>query len=786
MRPALCIKEHCMLTTNPKIAFRNLMRHRVYSLINVAGLAVGIACTVLIMLWVKYELSYDKFNKNADRLYRVVFTNAQKDFYGYYEPGPLAKYLKDNFPEVEQSTSYSAMDWKVSHDMRGFFCKGGLVDSSFFQMFTFPLEEGNPKTVLTSPNSIVISRSLAQKLFGQSDPIGQPLKLNDRPGVVVSGGFSDVPPTSHMQFDFVAPFSNGPDYTRMWDRKCTFTYILLRENTSPDEINKKICGVMNMFNPTWKNILFLFPMTKSHLYEPGGSGPIIYVYVFSAFGFLVLMAACINFMNLSTARSAKRLKEIGIKKAVGSSRMELAWQFMAESLLLSFVSLFIAVVLVELSLPAINNMLDTDITLTLSGWMPLVLFGIALLTGLMAGSYPALHLSSFKPAAALTGKATRAGEHRSSLIRNALVIAQFSFSIFVITCILFISKQLSFMRSKDLGFNKDHIVLISTRGALQQNVSLIKNELLKLPFVQSVSASATDFTSFEGAGSGPIDWEGKMSTKVLEVGFNFVDEDFAKTLQTKMVRGRFFSKEYPSDVSGAFVVNEEAANAMGMDDPIGKSLTTWFGLKGRIVGVIHDFHTQSLREEMAPIVLIPTRAANYLCVRVLSKDIVTSMKAIEKTVRSIVPDDPFEYRFLNDVVDNQYRTERRTDKLAKGIAVLSIFISCLGLFGLASFSSEQRTKEIGIRKVLGATASGVLVMLTRDFTKWVLISNVIAWPIAWYALSKWLQGFVYRIEMTWWVFVLAGGLTMLVAFLTVSWHAVRAATANPVESLRYE
>ena len=414
-----------MLKNYLKIAFRNLTRHRIYSFINIAGLAVGIACAIIIMLWVKHELSYDKFNKNADRLYRVVFTDAQKDFYGFYQPGPLARYLKDNFPEVEQSTSYSVMQWKVSHDVEGFFCKGGLVDSSFFQMFTFPLEEGNAKTVLATANSIVISRSLAQKLFGNSDPIGHPLKLNDRTGTVVTGVFSDVPSASHVQFDFVIPFSNGPDWTRMWDRKCTYTYVLLRENTSLDEMNKKIFGVMNTFNPTWKNVLFLFPITKSHLFEPGGGGPIIYVYIFSAFGFLILIVACINFMNLSTARSEKRLKEIGIKKTVGSSRMELVWQFMAESILLSFFSLLIAIVLVELSLPSFNNMLDTHIKMVFAGWMLPILSGIALLTGLTAGSYPAIYLSSFKPMTALNGKVSRTGEHRSLFIRNVLVITQF-------------------------------------------------------------------------------------------------------------------------------------------------------------------------------------------------------------------------------------------------------------------------------------------------------------------------------------------------------------------------
>jgi putative ABC transport system permease protein len=558
-----------MLQNYVKIAFRNLTKHRVYSLVNIAGLAVGLACAVFIMLWVRYELSFDKFNANADRLYRVVFTNAQKDFYGFYQPGPLAKYLKENFPEVEQSTSCSVMQWKVSRETKGFFCKGGLVDSSFFQMFTLPLEEGDPSTVLAGPNSVVVSRSLAQKLFGKSDPVGQPLTLNDKPGAVVTGVFSDVPQTSHLQFDFVMPFSSGPDWMRLWDRKCTFTYVLLRENASRDEFNKKISGVMNTFNPTWKNILLLFPVTKSHLFNPGGGGPIIYIYIFTAFGLLILIVACINFMNLSTARSERRLKEIGIKKAIGSSRAELVCQFMAESILLSFISLLIAIVVVELSLPALNNLLDTRIAVAFSGRMVAALAGIALLTGVVAGGYPAIILSSFNPMMALRGKISRSGEHRYSFTRNVLVIAQFSFSIFVITCILFIAKQLGYIQSKDLGFNKDHVVMISTRGALQQNVSLVKDELMKYPFVQSASVSATDFTSFEGAGTGPIDWEGKTPNKALEVGFNFVDEDFAKTFQIRMAQGRFFSKGYPSDMADAFVVNEEAMKEMGISDPLG-------------------------------------------------------------------------------------------------------------------------------------------------------------------------------------------------------------------------
>lgn len=775
-----------MLKNYFKIAFRNLIRHRVYAAVNIAGLAVGLACAVLIMLWVRYELSYDKFNKNADRLYRVDFTTEQKDYYGSYQPGPLAEYLKDNFPEIEYTSNYADGTYKVSRGTKGFFCTGAIVSEDFFRMFTFPMVQGNERTALSAPNSIVISRSLAAKIFGQTDPVGRSLKLNDRAGFMVTGVFSDVPPTSSMQFDLVLPHSGAPSYMKKWGMKSVETYVLLQKNASSTDVDKKIAGVMNKFNPTWKNVLYLFPAADIHLRNPGGGGPIVYVYFFSAFALLILIVACINFMNLSTARSETRVKEIGIKKTVGSSRLELIRQFMVESILLSLVSLLIATVAIELCLPGLNNMLGTHIAFVLSGRNAAMLLGIALATGLLAGSYPAFYLSSFKPTSALKGRTPVVGALRSSFIRNFLVVVQFSFSIFVITCVLFIGKQLSFIRAQSLGFNKDNVLMISTRGDLRNRVPVVKEELLKYPSVHGVTVSATDFTTFAGAGSGPIDWEGKKSNRVLEVGFNFVDDDFAKTFQVKMVRGRFFSKERPSDSSGAFVVNQAAVKAMGLEDPINRSLTTWFGMKGKIVGVIQDFNTQSLRDEVSPLVLIPTRAANYMCIRLSPTGIPEAIKTIERTVKKIVPDDPFEYRFLDQVLDNQYRTEQRTDKLATLVAALSIFISCLGLLGLAAFSSERRTKEIGIRKVLGASNTGVLGMLTGDFTRWVLVANLVAWPAAWYVMGVWLRNFSYRIELSWWTFGIAGGLTLLIALLAVGWQAIRAAIANPVESLRYE
>ena len=615
--------------------------------------------------------------------------------------------------------------------------------------------------------------------------MGKALKLNDQSGLVVSGVFSDIPKTSSLQFDFLIPLLNAPDYMKMWDRKSVNTFVLLQKNASFDEVNKKIYNVMNEHNPEWKNVLYLFPVTKSHLYEPGGTGKIIYLYIFSLFGILVLIVACINFMNLSTARSEKRMKEIGIKKTVGSSRIELIKQFMTETLFFSFMSLLIGIFLVELILPTLNSMLGTNMTIDYSAKMILSLLGITLLTGLIAGSYPAIYLSSFNPMSILNKRISK-GENRSFTLRRILVIAQFSFSIFVITCVLLISEQLDFVQSKNLGFNKEQVLMISASGALWKNVSVVKEELLKYPSIQNATVSATNLTDFTGAGSGPIDWEGKNSTKILEAGFNFVDEDFAKTFQIKMSKGRFFSKDYPTDMSEAFVVNESTVKAMGIKDPLNKTLTTWFGRKGKIIGVINDFNTESLRSELSPVVLMPTKAANYLFLRISLKDISRTIKLIENKIKEIVPDDPFEYSFLDKEIDKLYKTEQTTGKLSTFIAIIAILISCLGLLGLVSFSSERRTKEIGIRKVLGASVTDVLVALTKDFTKWVLIANFIAWPIAWYAINMWLQNFAYRIEISWWTFLFSGGIALIIALTTVSIQAIKAATANPVKSLRYE
>jgi putative ABC transport system permease protein len=444
------------------------------------------------------------------------------------------------------------------------------------------------------------------------------------------------------------------------------------------------------------------------------------------------------------------------------------------------------VILVWSILPSVNALLGTGLALFFSPGAIAFAVGVAVVTGLIAGIYPAWVLSSLAPMAMLKGGMSGLAGRRSSVLRRTFVIAQFSFSIFIITCVVVIRDQLHFMQYTDLGFNKEQVLMVRTNGQVRGKVPFLKQELLKRPAVAGVAVSATNLTSFVGSGTGPVEWEGKNTDKPLEVGFNFVDEDFAKTLQIKIVQGRFFSKDFPSDASDAFVVNEEAVREMQLMDPIGKRLTTWFGRSGRIVGVIGDYHSESLRQELAPLVLVPTPASSFLCVRLAPGDVPGALRSVEATIKATVSDDPFEYSFLDAEIDHLYKAEQTTRDLATVIAVLAIFLSCLGLLGLVSFATEQRTKEIGIRRVVGASVSGILVMLTRDYVRWVVIANIVAWPAAYFATRAWLEDFAYRIGLTLWPFLTAGLLALVIAIAVVCVQALRAATANPVVALRHE
>jgi putative ABC transport system permease protein len=785
-----------------KIAYRNLIRYKGYSLINISGLAIGIACCIVILLWVQHELSYDRFHENADQIYRAAYRFKDGSAQGIHLPGPLCAFLKNNYPEIKDATTYKHWTKKISFNKKSFLGTGSYVDPSFFKIFTFPFVKGNPETALSQPYSIVITEDLAKRFFDNDDPLEKQLTyyaFSRGVDLKVTGVIKNIPRNSHIQFDYLIPYKIGYDWMKTWKNSSGYTYVLLHKNTSYQQVNQKISNVLNQHRPEYQTTLFLQPLKKIHLYPLEGVGRITYIYIFSVMGLLVLLIACINFMNLSTARYDKRFKEIAVKKVVGSRRIQLICQFLSESLLMSVLALFLAVFLVELLLPWINAMLGTQLNLNHSPIVILSLVGMMVFTGILAGSYPAFFLSSFPPAAVLKGKFSImrvSGRKLGFSLRKALVVAQFTLSIFFVVCVMVIYHQLDYLKNRNLGFEKDNIVIVQSTGDLKKKNRVIKDELLKNPGIQSVAFSAFSLLDWESAESSiGVNWPGKTTGDNFIIGNNWVDYDYLKTFKMEMARGRFFSREFPGDVFKVCVLNEAAVRAMGLKDPVGKQIVWNLGSQHEstltIIGVINDFNTQSLHCEIRPFLLRPIEGlheymSNYMCIRVQPGDISGSLRFIESKIKAFVPDDPFAYSFLDEELYRLYNDEQLTGKLSLYIAFLAIFISCLGLFGLAAFSAEQRRKEIGIRKVLGAPVGKLLVMLIKDFTRWVLIANIIAWPIAYYAMNQWLKDFYYRTDIGLWVFALSGLLALVIALVTVSYQSIRAATANPVETLRYE
>ena len=766
-----------------RIFFRNSAKQPAYAFINILGLAVGLACFILIALWVKYERSYDTFHTNYGQLYRVAFTNEAGDSHGYWQTGALAAYLEEEFPEITDATSFKEGQCKIAFENKGFYCMGGYADPGFFKMFTFPFIQGDSITALERPGSVVITKSLSFKLFGNEDPIGKPVKINETLSYTVGGVIKDIPPNSSVNFDLLMPFCDAWDWMKTWNSKWTQTYVMLQAENQAEELNEKIKGVMDRFQPAWKNTLYLVPLVKSHLHVLKGGGLIIYVRVFTGMALLVLLLACINFMNLSTARSGSRHKEIFVKKISGSGKIKLLLQFLSETLFVSLVSLIIAIILVKVSIPLVNDLLHTELSLAFSFYTVLALLGIAVFTGLVAGAYPALYLSAIMPKQIIQGAGQRSGFKGISL-RHILVTLQFAVSIFFVSCTLLVSNQLFYLKSRDTGFRSENIIKLTTLGKLNEKTVDLKKELLKNPNIGNVTVSFTDLTSW--GNSGPIEWEGKDKTDLTEVGYNWVDDDFLETFQLKMNEGRFFSKDFASDQSNVFVLNEKAVSVLKLKDPIGMKVKSWFGIEGTIIGVIEDFHTTSMHDELGPIVLLPADKSNYMFIGINGKEIAGTLKFIDQKVKEFVPDDPFDYQFLEDHIHYLYQVETLTGRIAIALTLLAIFISCLGLWGLALSTLGQRTKEIGIRKVNGAPLSEIWVMLNKDFVKWIAIAFVIATPIACYAMHRWLESFAYKTNLSWWIFALAGLLALGIALLTVSWQSWKAATRNPVEALRYE
>ncbi|HVX48537.1 MAG TPA: ABC transporter permease [Chitinophagaceae bacterium] len=801
-----------------KIALRNLMRDKAFSAINILGLALGMATCLLITLYVQNELGYDRYNSNADRIVRVTFRGVMQS--GVVKEAnvmpPLAAAFKKDFPEVLEATRIRPVgNHKAVYGKKSFKDDAiAFVDSNFFRVFTVSLLKGNEASALLKPNTVVLSNATAKKFFGNDDPVGKVLEFpEDHASLTVTGVYDKIPDESHFHFDMMASLTTLPEArSDSWMSSNFFTYLLLPkrydykklEAKLPGEVDKYIgpqiqqgLGVtLSEFRQKGNSLNFyLQPLTSIHLnsdlngeIEPGGNKQ--YVYIFSAVAVFMLLIACINFMNLSTAGAAKRAKEVGIRKVMGSLKMQLVRQFLTESLLLTAAAMLIAIGLVYWSLPVLNSITGKNLHLNpfSSRWVLPGLFAFGIFTGVLAGSYPAFFLSSFNPVAVLKGRF--AGSKKNVAFRSGLVVFQFFISISLIIGTMVVYNQLSYIHHKDLGYDKNHVIVIENSGALGKNSDGFKQKLAQDPRVINISASGYLPAGFS-YGNNFFVYPDNSSTNLVKTLRYDVDYNYISTLGMKIVQGRNFSKSYGAD-SSAVVVNETAARTFGWKDGFEGhtvSYTQNDNIKHtlHVIGIVKDFNFKSLHEAITPLVM--TMANNdygNIIVKITGKDVPGVLAAIKHKWDAFKTDTPFTYSFLDDRFNNTYKAEENIGSILGVFAGLTIFVACLGLFGLATFATAQHIKEIGIRKVLGASVSGLVSLMSKDFLKLVLIAFVIAAPVAWYAMHKWLEGFAYRIAISMWLFVYTVGSVILITLLTVSYQSIKAALTNPVKSLKVE
>jgi len=779
-----------------KIALRNIKKHTWYSFINIAGLAIGMTCCILILLWVQDELSYDRFHENASDIYRVIqdINFADHSTTWTITQGPLGPSLKKDFPEIINATRITGRGLRLTYNDRSFDEVVGMADPSIFEMFTFPLIKGNPATALSDPNSIVLTEEMAEKYFGDENPIGKTIQADNEYDFLVSGVLKKIPDNSHLQFDFIIPFIFGRElnYTvDRWGNSQFRTYVQIQKGIPVQEVIQKISGYLYEKPTIEKDArLNLQPLTRIHLHSnyefDTAHGDITYVALFSLVAFFILFIACSNFMNLATARSGNRAKEVGMRKVAGAHRSSIIKQFFGESILLAFIALFFSLIIVKLLLPAFSNLAAKELSMNISGNLSglLMLFGIALLTGIISGSYPAIFLSSFQPVKVLKGS-LRSGQ-KGSVFRKILVVTQFSLTILLIICTGVVHNQLNYLRNKKLGYDKEHMIYMGMRGDMRANFDTLKNELLINSNISGVTASSNVPTYGYTFSNSLWRWEGQNPDEEILMRAVFIDYDYFKTFGMEIAECRSYSKDFSTDTTEAIIVNEAAVKAMRMKSPLGKRLSI-NEQNFQIIGVVKNYNFRSLRQGIDPLILLfEPQASRVLFAKLKSDNISQTIGYIEKIREKFAPGYPSNYHFLDEALDDLYRSEERVGTIFRYFSVLAIFISCLGLFGLASFMAEQRTKEIGIRKVLGATVSNIIFLLSKEFAKWILVANIIVWPIAYYAANKWLQGFAYRTTIGLWIFILAAAMVLFIALLTVSYQSFKAATANPIDSLKYE
>ena len=782
-----------------KTAWRNLLQNKTFSLINIFGLALGMTCSLVITLWLKDEINKDKFHQNGKRLYRVMENQYYSGNVSTFDatPGILAENIVKDIPDIQMA---SQMLWEEeplftvdnTYDKE----KGRYVEKDFLRMFSFKLIKGDPATALARPDAVVITKKLAEKYFKGQDAVGKMIKIDNTDNVMVTGVLDEIPKSSSLTFDFLMSFEQWRkknDWAKEWGNNGPRCYVMLAQSASIDKVNAKVKNYIKTKNKDSNVELFLQNFGESYLYsdwENGkqNGGRIEYVKIFSIVAIIILVIACINFMNLATARSLRRAREIGVRKVVGASKRQLIAQFIGESLFVSFIAIFFSLLIVFLLLPSFNTLTEKHLSIDLTDpSFLLILLGLTLVTGIISGSYPALFMSSLRPIIVLKGLLKfRSG---ATYFRKALVVFQFALSIILILGMIVIYRQIDFIHNKNLGFAKEDLLYMPLEGELQKTYPTFKEQLLKQPGIKSVT-SAQSSPLEVGSSTYGVRWPGKDTTKLILFSSNPVTYDYIKTMGIQMAAGRDFGNEYGLDTMN-YLVNEAAAKKIGYKDPVGKELTMW-GDKGMIIGVMKDYHHNSLHVPIEPLILRLHKMSwggtywGNVIVRTEKGKTKQAIASMEKLYKQFNPGFPFKYYFTDDEIANRYKAEYTVSKLSRYFAFLAIFISCLGLFGLVTFTAEQKTKEIGIRKVLGASVTGIVSMLSKEFLTLVLIASVIAFPVAWWAMHRWLNDFAYRVNIGWSVFVVAGIIAMLIALLTISFQSIKAAIANPVKSLRTE
>ncbi|MBO0948226.1 ABC transporter permease [Fibrella forsythiae] len=802
-----------MLQNYIKIAFRNLWKSKVYSGTNIIGLALGLACCIAIGLYIIDELHYDKFHSKLARIYRVVSHQKQAD--GVYNvavtPGPLAPTLTADFPEVEEATRIGRWRGTLSRGTQTVEAESMLItETSFFKLFDFPLVAGNAKKALTTPNDVVISEAMALRLFGENwskqGVLGQPLVFNNETPFVI-GGVAKTPPThSSIQFDVLLPYKwleKTDKWSQKWNSNNYHTYVLLKpeaaELSNLAGFSEKLGGQLNRYTPT-EDKLYLQPMRDSYLRSKfdfdtdwGQRSDMLYIRIFLAVGLILLLIAVVNFINLATARASQRAREVGVRKTIGAQRTWLVMQFLGEALLMTCLAVAMSLLLVQTLLPLFNELAAKTLALPFDEpYFWLALAGLTLVVSLLTGLYPAFYLSSFRPAQILkgTGAAQALSVQSGRVFRQSLVVGQFALAVGLVIGSVVIYRQLAFVQNKKLGFDQSQLMYVRLKGELSNKVMPFKQAVQQLPGVSI--ATPTTGALVDMNNQGDIEWEGQQpNDKFLITNMN-VDPDFVATTGMKLAAGRNFSWRIPSDTSGtmgAFMLNETAAKRMGWtpEQAIGKRLKFW-GPSGVVVGVLKDFHFRPLRVAIEPFIFRfrPDNPYFNLLVKTKPGAVPQTIAGITTLYKKLEPATPISYGFVDQELDAQYRAEQRMGRIILYFSILSIFVSCLGLFGLTTFTAEARTKEIGVRKVLGASISSIVMLLSKDFLKPVLVAIVIASPIAWYAMTNWLRDFAYKVDLDWWMFALSGTLAIGIAMLTVSFQSIKAALMNPVNALRTE